>query len=114
MVALLVFVHESGHFLAAKAFRVQVTEFSFGFGRRLFGFHWNGNDYRLSLLPFGGYVRIAGADPFGYGEDDDTPGIDPSRLFMAKPVWQPDHHGGGTRGQPGAAVVVFTVLPHGG
>jgi regulator of sigma E protease len=88
MVALLVFVHESGHFLAAKAFRVHVTEFSFGFGRRLLGFHFKGTDYRLSLLPFGGYVRMAGADPFGYGEDDDSPGIDPSRLFMSKPVWQ--------------------------
>ena len=111
MVALLVFVHESGHFLAAKAFRVQVTEFSFGFGRRLVGFHWKGTDYRLSLLPFGGYVRMAGADPFGYGEDDDTPGVDPSRLFMAKPVWQRlIIMAAGPAANLILPVVVFTVL----
>ncbi len=66
---LLIFVHESGHFLVAKAFGVRVLTYSFGFGRRLFGFRHRGTDYRLSLIPFGGYVRLFGADPFDEQDD---------------------------------------------
>ncbi|PJA99976.1 MAG: RIP metalloprotease RseP [Ignavibacteriales bacterium CG_4_9_14_3_um_filter_30_11] len=75
-IGILVFIHEFGHFIAAKAFKMRVDVFAIGFGKRLFG--WNkltgftfgelakdfdglGNtDYRLSLLPLGGYVKIAG------------------------------------------------------
>ena len=88
LIAILVFIHELGHFLVAKACGVQVSVFSFGFGRRLAGFQWRGTDYRLSLLPVGGYVKMAGADPFGYAEDDGEELEDPSKAFLARPVWQ--------------------------
>ncbi len=66
----LIFVHESGHFLVAKAFGVRVLVYSFGFGKRILGFRWGGTDYRLSIIPFGGYVRLWGADPFEVEERD--------------------------------------------
>lgn len=59
----LIFVHELGHFLVAKAFRVKVLTFSLGFGPRLLGFRVGETDYRLSVLPLGGYVKMAGDDP---------------------------------------------------
>lgn len=59
----LIFVHELGHFLVAKAFRVKVLTFSLGFGPRLFGFRRGETDYRISILPLGGYVKMAGDDP---------------------------------------------------
>ncbi|MFT4979235.1 MAG: regulator of sigma E protease [Myxococcota bacterium] len=88
LVAILVFIHELGHFIVAKLCGVHVKIFSIGFGRRVAGFVHNGTDYRLSLLPFGGYVLMAGADPFGYGDEDDDDLDDLSRSFMRRPVWQ--------------------------
>lgn len=87
LIAVLVFVHELGHFLAAKATGVRVTVFSIGFGHRVFGFKLGGTDYRLSALPFGGYVQMAGADPFGYADDGEEL-VDPAESFQNKPVWQ--------------------------
>ena len=63
VLSILVFVHEFGHFAVAKAFRFPVEVFSFGFGKRLFGFKRNGTDYRVSALPLGGYVRVIGLGP---------------------------------------------------
>ncbi|HEY6099414.1 MAG TPA: site-2 protease family protein [Anaeromyxobacter sp.] len=59
----LIFVHELGHFLVAKALRVKVLRFSIGFGPRLFGVRRGETEYRVSLLPLGGYVKMAGDDP---------------------------------------------------
>lgn len=59
----LIFVHELGHFLVAKAFGVKVVRFSLGFGPRILGFTRGETDYRISLLPLGGYVKMAGDDP---------------------------------------------------
>jgi regulator of sigma E protease len=59
----MVFLHELGHFLAAKGFGVRVLTFSLGFGKRLFGFKRGDTDYRVSILPLGGYVKMAGDDP---------------------------------------------------
>lgn len=88
MVAILVFVHEFGHFIVAKLCGVHVPVFSIGFGRRLFGVKLGGTDYRVSMLPFGGYVKMAGAN-FGYvDEDDEDAPDDPSMGFMRRPVWQ--------------------------
>ena len=86
MIGVLVFIHELGHFLFAKAFGVGVPVFSFGMGPRLFGFQYRGTDYRVSLLPIGGYVQMTGADPFG--EEDFETRVDPAIDFMKKPVWQ--------------------------
>lgn len=59
----LIFIHELGHFLAAKRCGVKVNTFSLGFGPKLIGFEHGGTDYRLSLLPFGGYVQMEGETP---------------------------------------------------
>src|SRR5438309_5887619 len=77
----LVFAHESGHFFIAKLFRVRVLVFSLGFGKRLFGFRKGETDYRVSLIPLGGYVRMAGDMP-----DDAQPPMPGD--FLAKPKWQ--------------------------
>lgn len=86
MIGVLVVIHELGHFLFAKLFRIDVPVFSVGMGPRLFGFRWRETDYRVSALPIGGYVQMAGADPFG--EEDAASGVDPDHDFMKKPVWQ--------------------------
>jgi regulator of sigma E protease len=77
----LIFAHEAGHFIMAKLFHVRVLVFSFGFGQRLFGFLRGDTDYRVSLIPLGGYVRMAGDTP----EDGRTG--DPAE-FLSKPKWQ--------------------------
>jgi regulator of sigma E protease len=81
VLGLMILVHELGHFLAAKLFGVRVLTFSLGFGKRLFGFKRGGTDYRLSALPFGGYVKMAGDDPAEVRQGD--PGD-----FLARPRWQ--------------------------
>src|SRR2546428_4024567 len=77
----LIFTHEAGHFFVAELFRVRVLVFSFGFGQRLFGFRKGDTDYRVSLIPLGGYVRMAGDTP-----EEDRQG-DPAE-FLSKPKWQ--------------------------
>lgn len=77
----LIFAHEAGHFLVAKLFRVRVLVFSFGFGKRLFGFRHGDTDYRVSLVPLGGYVRMAGDSP-----EENLEGADDE--FLSKPKWQ--------------------------
>src|SRR6266849_7617462 len=77
----LIFAHEAGHFLVAKLFRVRVLVFSFGFGRRLFGFRKGSTDYRVSLIPLGGYVRMAGDTP----EENQPQNPDE---FLSRPKWQ--------------------------
>jgi regulator of sigma E protease len=62
-IALLLFIHELGHFLIAKKNGVRVEVFSLGFGPPLIRFSWGTTQYRLSLIPFGGYVRMAGESP---------------------------------------------------
>ena len=66
----LIFLHEGGHFLAAKYMGMPVEVFSLGFGPRLFGFKWRETDVRLSALPLGGYVKLAGFNPEEPGADD--------------------------------------------
>ncbi|MBM3973090.1 MAG: hypothetical protein FJ301_03200 [Planctomycetes bacterium] len=61
-IGFLIFIHELGHFLAARTAGVKVDVFSLGFGPRLCGFTWQGTDFRLALVPFGGYVMVAGMD----------------------------------------------------
>lgn len=86
MIGFLVVVHEFGHFIIAKAFGVGVPVFSVGMGPRLWGFEYKGTDYRISAVPVGGYVQMAGADPFGDPDWDlDLPD---DENFMKKPVYQ--------------------------
>ncbi|HZJ69932.1 MAG TPA: site-2 protease family protein, partial [Planctomycetota bacterium] len=59
-ISFLIFIHELGHFVAARLFGVRVEIFSVGFGPRLAGFRRGETDYRLSAVPLGGYVKMAG------------------------------------------------------
>ena len=60
VLGIMVLVHEFGHFAVAKLCGVRVETFSIGFGKRLFGLRRGDTDYRVSLLPLGGYVKMAG------------------------------------------------------
>ncbi|HTP51516.1 MAG TPA: site-2 protease family protein [Anaeromyxobacteraceae bacterium] len=79
----LIFVHELGHFLAAKALGVKVLKFSIGFGPKLFGLRWHGTEYLVSILPLGGYVKMAGDDP---GEE--VPPEDRGKGFLEQRPWK--------------------------
>src|SRR5438270_8374612 len=81
VLGVLVFVHEFGHYAVAKLFKVRVEVFSLGFGKRLIGFRRGDTDYRISLLPLGGYVRMAGENPMEARTGD--PGE-----FLSHPRWQ--------------------------
>lgn len=63
VIGVLVFIHELGHFLAAKRMGVKVEIFSFGFGPKLLGININETEYRISLIPLGGYVKLYGEHP---------------------------------------------------
>ncbi|MCP5021537.1 MAG: RIP metalloprotease RseP [bacterium] len=65
-IGMVIFVHEMGHFLAARFCKVKVEVFSLGFGPKLIGFTRKGTLYQLALVPFGGYVRMKGE----YGPED--------------------------------------------
>ena len=60
----IVFVHELGHFVAARLMGVRVEVFSFGIGKRLFGKQVGQTDFRVSMIPLGGFVKMAGEDEF--------------------------------------------------
>src|SRR6202790_2619157 len=77
----MVLVHEWGHFVVARLFGVRVDVFSIGFGPRLWGFRHGPTDYRISALPLGGYVRMAGDNP----SEERTGSPDE---FLSKPRWQ--------------------------
>jgi len=76
----IVFVHEAGHYLAAKAFGVRVLTFSLGFGRRIWSTRRGDTEYRVSWIPLGGYVSFAGQDPTQPTDDPDA--------FLNHPRWQ--------------------------
>jgi regulator of sigma E protease len=80
VLGILICVHELGHFLMARWIGVRVLAFSVGFGPRLFTFHRNGTEYRLSALPLGGYVKLAGEKA---SNAPPAPGE-----FMSKSKWQ--------------------------
>lgn len=77
--AALIFVHELGHFLAARKFGVVVEKFSLGFGPKIFGFTSGGTEYLLSAIPLGGYVKMK-------GEDYETDSLKQEGSFAGAPV----------------------------
>lgn len=78
---IMILVHEWGHFIVARLCGVRVEVFSIGFGNRIFGWKRNGTDYRLAVLPFGGYVRMAGENP----AEERTGAPDE---FLSQPRWK--------------------------
>lgn len=77
----MVVIHEFGHFIVAKFFGIRVDVFSVGFGKRLWGVKKGDTDYRVSLIPLGGYVKMA-------GENLDEERTGEPHEFMSKPKWQ--------------------------
>ena len=83
LIGVLIFVHETGHFLFAKLFDVKVLKFSLGFGPRMLGFRRGETDYVVAWLPLGGFVKMLGEDP-----NDEIKPEDQGRAFNQKPLWQ--------------------------
>ncbi|MEI6057758.1 MAG: site-2 protease family protein [bacterium] len=88
VLAVLIVVHELGHFLAARAFGIRVDEFGLGFGPRLFGKTFTHKKhgatiYTLNAIPLGGFVKIFGENP----DADSLTGPDSARSFVNKPRW---------------------------
>src|SRR5437016_13725883 len=87
VLGLMIMIHEWGHFIVARFFGVRVDVFSIGFGPRRFGWQRGATDYRISALPFGGYVRMAGQDL----SEVDSHGVAPTRApagLMSQPRLQ--------------------------
>jgi regulator of sigma E protease len=91
MVGVLIFVHELGHFLAAKSLGIQVHRFSLGFGKPIVSWRRGETEYWISVLPLGGYVKMAGLEEEALmGEIEGgapTQPVDPERAFDRKPLW---------------------------
>jgi len=83
VLSVLIFFHELGHYLFARLFSVGVEKFSLGFGPRLVGKTIGRTDYRISLIPLGGYVKLVGEDP-----TEDINIVDEPYSFSKKNVWQ--------------------------
>ena len=100
----LIFLHEGGHFLAAKYMGMPVEVFSLGFGTRLFGFKWRETDVRLSLLPLGGYVKLAGFNP-------EEPGADDPYGFLQQPYGKRMlFYSGGILANLATTLILFTFI----
>src|SRR5260370_24086730 len=84
VLGVIILVHEWGHFIVARRFGVRVDVFSIGFGPRLFGWKRGATDWRISAIPLGGYVRLAGQDLSGVDSDDGAP-TGASDELMSKP-----------------------------
>jgi regulator of sigma E protease len=87
VLGVLITVHEWGHFIVARLFGVRVDVFSIGFGPRLFGLKRGATDYRVSAVPLGGYVRMAGQDLSEVDSAGPAPTGAPDEL-TSKPRWQ--------------------------
>ena len=90
VLAALIFVHELGHFLAARSFGIRVDEFALGFGPRLYeykatgGGFWGETTYAINAIPFGGFVKIFGENP----DDESMTGTDSARSFVNASRWK--------------------------
>ena len=100
----LIFLHEGGHFLAAKRMGMPVESFSLGFGPRLLGFQWRETDVCLRLLPLGGYVKLAGFNP-------EEPGADDPHGFLKQPYGKRMlFYSGGILANLLTTLVLFTLV----
>lgn len=84
VLAVLVLVHECGHFLFAKKFGIRVDEFGLGFPPKIWGKKFGETEYTINWIPFGGFVRIFGENP----DEASMNGSDSQRAMIHKPRWQ--------------------------
>ena len=109
VIGVLVFVHELGHFLAARRVGVRVLTFSIGFGPRVFGFTRGGTDYCISAVPLGGFVKMAGENRL-----DDAPHRQGRRVPVQVEVGAlPGPHHGPVMNLALAVIVLAFVLYQG-
>lgn len=80
---IVILIHELGHYAVARAFGFKVEEYFVGFGPRIWSFRRSGIEYGVKALPLGGYVKIAGMNPYEPVAPEDR-----SRSYGAKPRWQ--------------------------
>lgn len=91
LIGVLIFVHELGHFIAAKLCNVYVARFSLGFGKRLFGFRKGETEYRISAIPLGGYVKMVGQEDMPRTQEEaeqqepELADVPPERRFDTQP-----------------------------
>src|SRR5436305_59441 len=83
-----VILHEFGHFIVAKFFKIRVETFSVGFGPRLFGMKFGDTDYRVSAIPLGGYVKLGGDESNAPIEGESAADIPAHERFDLRPRWQ--------------------------
>jgi regulator of sigma E protease len=84
ILALLILVHEFGHFIVAVKSGIKVSEFGIGFPPRIVKlFRWKETDFTLNAIPFGGFVKIFGENP----DEENTSGPDAARSFVHKPKY---------------------------
>jgi len=90
LVGAIIVVHEGGHFIVAKLCKVRVEAFSIGFGPRLFGFKIGETEYKVCLLPLGGFVKMTGETESGLtgSPSDGQEPVDDPGAFTAHPRWQ--------------------------
>jgi membrane-associated protease RseP (regulator of RpoE activity) len=85
MLLVVIMIHEAAHFGFAKLYGFKVEEFFVGFGPRLWSFRRNETEYGVKAIPAGGYVKIAGMNPFQPVQPDNP---DYPRTYGVKPIWQ--------------------------
>ena len=82
-IIVVILIHEAGHFVMARKFDIKVEEYFVGFGPRLWSTRRGETEYGVKAIPLGGYVKIAGMNPFVEPAEEDLP-----RTYGAKPIWQ--------------------------
>lgn len=83
VLSVMIFIHEMGHFLAARYFGVKVYTFSIGFGKKIYSKIWKGTEWKVALIPLGGYVQMK-------GQDDTKPTLQDNSIdsYNTKKPWQ--------------------------
>ena len=86
VIAVIILVHEAGHYMAARMCGIRVDTFSIGFGPRIRSFHWRGTEFVLAWIPLGGYVKMAGIIDENFDGSTSLTGADDE--FMSKSALQ--------------------------